>query len=71
MVRHPADREFKDMASNKLVPNCPITTHDISNENSMFGPELSGVKGKTPRKKPSKVNTEEYLRILEAFYKFA
>ena len=45
MVGHSVYREYKDMVSNKLFPNFPITTHDIINENSMFGPNLAGVKG--------------------------
>ena len=35
----------------------------------MFGPDLAGVRGKTVRKKPSRVEKEEYVKIPEDFYK--
>ena len=35
----------------KLLPNFPITTHDITNSNVMFGPDLAGVRGMTEIKK--------------------
>ena len=47
MVGHPTDRKYKDMVSKTLLPNFPIPTNDITNANSMFGPNLSGVRVKT------------------------
>ena len=69
MVKHPTDHECKDTASNKMLLNFPITAHEINNANYMFGSKLSGVRGKTLRNKPSRVDTEEYVRITEYFYK--
>ena len=40
MVGHLTYRKYKDMASNKLLANFPITTHDITNADSMFGSNL-------------------------------
>ena len=57
------------MVSNKLLSNRPITTHDITNETFMLGPILECVRGKTARNKPSRVETEEYVKIPEYFYK--
>ena len=51
MVQYPTYRECKDMISNKLLPNYPITTHDITNVNSIFGPDLADLGGKIDRKK--------------------
>ena len=67
MAGHPTYCEYKDMGSNKTLPNCPITTHDITTANSMFGTDLSGVRVKTTRNKPSRVDTEEYVNIPEDF----
>ena len=67
MAGHTTDRKYKDMVSNKLLPNLPITTHDTNNENSMFGPDLSGVRVKIVRNKPIRVDTEEYMNIPEDF----
>ena len=50
MVGNPTDRKDQDTVSKKLLPNCPITTHEITNANSMFGTNLAGVWGKTGRK---------------------
>ena len=51
MVGNPTDHKYKYMASNKLLPNYPITTHAITNANYFFETDLSGVRGKTARKK--------------------
>ena len=50
MVGNPTDHKYKYMASNKLLPDCPITTHAITNANYFFETDLSGVRGKTARK---------------------
>ena len=69
MVGNPIDRKYKDKASNKLLPNFPITPHDITNANSMFVPDLLGVKGNVVGNKPSMVETQEYMNTPEYFYK--
>ena len=58
MVQHTTYREYKDIASNKVLLNCTITTHEITIENYMFGTDLAGVRGKTVIKKLSRVYTE-------------
>ena len=69
MVAHLTDRKYKHMVSNKLLPNCPITLHDITNENSMVVPSQSGLKVNTVRNKSSRLNMEEYMKNSEHFYK--
>ena len=69
MVGHLTDRKYKHMVSNKLLPNCPITLHDITNENSMVVPSQSGLKVNTVRNKSSRLNMEEYMKNSEHFYK--
>ena len=54
---HPTDHEYKNMVGNKILPNFPITTHEITNENYMFGPDLAGVRGEM-RNKQIRVSRE-------------
>ena len=63
MVGHPIDRKYKDMVTKKLLQNCPITTHDITNADYMFGPNLACLRVNTVRNKPIRVYTEEYVKI--------
>ena len=51
MVVHATDSEYKNMASNKLLPKFHINTYDITNVNSMFGTNLAGVRGRQFKKK--------------------
>ena len=65
----PTNRKCKDVVGKKLLPNWPITTYDINNENYIFGTDLVGVRVKAVIKKLSSANTEEYVNIPEYFYK--
>ena len=67
MVGYPTDREYKDMVNIKLLLNFSITTHDITNTNSMFGTNLVYARRKTVRNKQRRVNVEEYVNIPEDF----
>ena len=69
MMVHPIVRKYIDVVRNKLIPYFPITTYESTHAKSIFGPNLSGVRGKTVRNKPIRVDTEEYLNIPEDFYK--
>ena len=53
----------------KLRQNCPINTHDITCVKSICGTELETIRGETVRNKPIRVDTEEYTKITEYFYK--
>ena len=57
------------MVSEKTVKNIPVTLIDISNALSIFGPNLSRVKGGTVRTKPSRVEIEFNIEIPRDFYK--
>ena len=58
MLGHPIDHKYKYMVSNRLLLSFPITTHDITNANYMFGTDLEYVGGNTVIKKSSRVDTE-------------
>ena len=49
------------------LKNIPVTSTDITNVHTIFGPHLSGVQGKTARKKPERVETEEFY-VTRYFY---
>jgi hypothetical protein len=38
-----------------MIPNCPITSHDILAVEDIFGPDVGSLKGKTTRSAPAKV----------------
>ena len=52
---NPSERDYKGMVSNNIVPNCPITSADISNARAIFGPDLPSIRGKTVRRAPAPV----------------
>jgi hypothetical protein len=39
--------DYKGMVSHNLIPNCPVTSSDITNAKAIFGPDLPSVRGKT------------------------
>ncbi len=43
------------MVSNNIIPNCPITSADISNARAIFGPDLPSVRRKTVQRAPAPV----------------
>jgi hypothetical protein len=55
MMGNPSERDYKGMVSNNVVPNCPVTSADISNARAIFGPDLPSVRGKTVRRAPAPV----------------
>ena len=66
MANHPSDMEYKKMVINKLLPNFPVTVKYISNEKSTLGLYLVGMIGKTVRRKPNRLDTEEFVAIMMA-----
>ena len=55
MMGNPSERDYKGMVSNNVIPNCPVTSADISNARAIFGPDLPSVRGKTVRRAPAPV----------------
>ncbi len=47
MTGNPSEGDFKGMVSGNLIKNCPVTTTDITNARTIFGPDLASVRGKT------------------------
>jgi hypothetical protein len=66
MVGHPADRNSLGMVRANMIPNCPITPIAVKNANVIFGPDLAGVRGRTVRRPPESMQTDnvQILRII-------
>ncbi len=52
MVGSPSERHFAELVSENSIP---VTCSDLTNARAIFGPDLSGVQGKTVRQKPDRV----------------
>jgi hypothetical protein len=55
MIGNPSKRDYKGMASNSLISNCPISSHNKSNAKAIFGPDLPSLWGKMVRQMPAPV----------------
>ena len=65
-MAHPTDESFKQMVSGKTLDNCLLVASDVTNAHSIFGPNRPGLRGKTVRQRPERVETE-YLGIPRDF----
>ena len=62
MMGNPSEKDYKTMVSNNLIPECPVTTSDITNARAIFGPDIPSVRGKTVRTSPATV-VGEYVAV--------
>ena len=62
-IGRPTTKDFARIVRHNLLPNCPITVADINAAEDIFGPDLGSLKGKTVRRSPHKVNTNDIVRI--------
>ena len=69
-VGTPTDANFIDIASKGTLTNFPIDPFDIANTRHMFGPDIPGVKGKTVRRKPDRVEVEDIVYITSDYHRF-
>ena len=69
ILGHPSSKELSQVVSNNFgINNCPINPIDISNTDAIYGRDLGGIKGKTVRKKPERVQGD-IIQIPKDFYK--
>ena len=54
-VRYPSARDFKNIISNNLILNCPVTASDVVCADKIYGRDIHALKGKTTRTKPKPV----------------
>ena len=62
MMGNPSKKDYKTMVSNNLIPECPITSTDITNARAIYGPDLPSVRGKTVRMTPGPV-VADYVAV--------
>jgi Reverse transcriptase (RNA-dependent DNA polymerase) len=58
-IGRPSTRDFIKIVTNNLLPNCPVTKRDIMIAEDIFGPDVGSLKGKTVRRPPHKVITDQ------------
>ena len=39
MMGNPSEGDYKGMVSHNLMPNCPVTSSNITNAKAIFGPD--------------------------------
>ena len=66
-LAHPTNEKFKQMVSSKSLKNCSVVANDVTNTRSIFGPNLSGLRGKTVSQRPERV-VPEYLDMPPNYY---
>jgi hypothetical protein len=52
MLGHPMDPKFLEMVCSNMISNCSITENTVKNANLIFGPDLTGVRGRRVRRPP-------------------
>ena len=62
MVGNPPPRDYINMVRSGIICNCPVTPEEVNNANTMFGPDIASLKGKTTGKTSDPVVTE-YVEI--------
>ncbi len=62
MMGNPSKADYKGMVSHNLIPNCPVTSSDITNVRAIFGPDLPSVQGKTVQRMPAPV-VADYVAV--------
>ena len=62
MVGHPTNREFLGMVRSHMISNCNVSDTAIHNANRIFGPDLTGVRGRTVRRPPDPMHVD-YVRV--------
>ena len=55
IIGRPSTRQFVSILNNNLLPNTPVTYHDVMAAENIFGPDIGSLKGKTVRQTPDAV----------------
>ena len=57
--------DFKSLIKNNMILNCPVTVDDVDRANTIYGPNIATLKGKTTRTKFNPVVTD-YVDVPQA-----
>ncbi len=68
MTGHPTDAQFLKLVRNNSIKNWQVKPDHITNAQSIFGPSIAGVRGRTTRQKPETVEAA-VGRILDDFHR--
>ena len=52
--------------SSQNIDDYPLTIHDVNNTHAIFGPDISGLRGKTVRQKTD-IAMKNYVAVLRDF----
>jgi hypothetical protein len=58
MTGHPSNAQFQAAVRGNTIKNCPIKSVHITNTHFIFGPSITGVRGKTFFHKPIRIEAE-------------
>ena len=58
MIGRPSNVDFENIIRLHIIPDCPTTIDDVCVANKIFGPDVGSLKGKTTRRKPSRVQSD-------------
>ena len=58
LLGFPSEQEFENMVRSNMIVNCPVTFSDAKNAKLIFGPDITSLKVKSVRRKPSSVITD-------------
>ena len=54
-ITFPNEQECKEIASNKVLEDCPVTAEAINNTEKIFGKDMNEIKANNTRSKPHNV----------------
>ncbi len=60
------DRDYQGLMHEKLLTNCPVSVSDVQNAHQIFGPNLTGLRGKTVHQCPEHI-TLDYVAVPAEF----
>jgi hypothetical protein len=55
MLGNSSKKDYKGRVSSNVITNCPVLHTDIANVQTIFGPDLASIQGKTVRRVPALV----------------
>jgi hypothetical protein len=62
VIGNPSTHDLKAIISSNQIMNCPVTIDDIDRAETIYGPSVSILKGKTTRRTPERV-VSDFIKI--------
>ena len=59
-IGRPSVKDYIRYVDSNMIPNCPITSQDIRNAETIWGPDLGCLKGKTVWRQPKPVQAQSH-----------